>query len=104
MYTIKLSDGKKIENLDLNGNNYIAQEKVEDSVFFGNLDTVTISDGDTETIYHDMVLLSNIVRDGKSWIVLGQKTEQQKREEALMAEIADLKEQLAAAKIILGVE
>lgn len=104
MYTITLANGQKLDNLELNGNNYIAGEVVEDSVFVGNLDTVTIFDGKTETTDHDMMLLSNIVRDGKSWIVLGQKTPQQKREEALMAEIADLKEQLAAAKIILGVK
>lgn len=65
---------------------------------------VIISDGETEVSYHDMQLLSNIVRDGQSWIVLGEKTEQQKKEEMLQAEIADLKDQLAAAKIILGVE
>lgn len=111
MYTITLENGHKLENLELNGNNYIAGEVVEDSVFVGNLDTVTISDGKTETTCHDVVLLSNIVRDGKSWIVLGQKTEQQKREETLMEEITDLKkklsaalEELAAAKIVLGVE
>lgn len=104
MYTITLANGQKLEALELNGNNYIAKEAVDNSVFAGNLDTVTISDGETETTYHDVALLSNIVRDGKSWIVLGQKTAKQKREEALMAEIADLKEQLAAAKIILGVE
>lgn len=111
MYTITLANGHKLEGLDLNGNNYIAQEAVDNSVFLGNLDTVTIFDGEAETTYHDMVLLSNIVREGKSWIVLGQKTEQQKREEVLMSEIADLKEklsaaleELAAAKIVLGVE
>lgn len=104
MYTITLANGYKIENLTLNGNNYIAQQTVENSVFAENLDAVTISDGVTETTYHNMVLLSNIVRNGKSWIVLGQKSAQQQREEAMMAEIADLKEQLAAAKILLGVE
>ena len=111
MHTITFSDGRKLENLELNGNNYVAQTAVDDAVFSTGMDKVTVTDGDVTIVYHDMILVSNIVRDGKSWIVIEQKTEQQKREEALLAEIEDLKEnlsaaleELAAAKIVLGVE
>ena len=82
MYTITLNDGTKLENLELNGNNYIAEGVIEDSVFEGNLDTVVISDGEVTETYTDMMLMSNIVREGKSWIVLGEKTQQQKKDEA----------------------
>lgn len=81
MYKITLSDSTQLENLTLNGNNYIAQGEIADSVFEGKLGTVKIFDGENEEVYTDMVLLSNIVRDGKSWFVLGQKSEQQKEEE-----------------------
>ena len=47
MYTITLADGTKLKNLELNGNNYIAEGVIEDSVFEGNLDTVKITDGET---------------------------------------------------------
>ena len=40
MYTITLSDGTKLKNLELNGNNYISKTILEDSVFEGKLDTV----------------------------------------------------------------
>lgn len=82
MYKITLHDGTVLENLELNGNNYIAEGVIEDSVFADNLATVTITDGTTTETYEDMVLLSNRVDGGRSWFILGEKTEQQKKEEA----------------------
>lgn len=92
MYTITLADGRKLENLELNGNNYIAEGVIEDSVFADNLSTVTISDGETTETFEDMVLLSNRVDGGRSWFVLGEKTEQQKKEEALNRRIAEMEQ------------
>lgn len=83
MYTITLADGTKLENLELNGNNYIAEGVIEDSVFTDNLATVTITDGTATETYEDMLLLSNRVDGGRSWIVLGKKTEQQKAMERI---------------------
>ena len=48
--------------------------------------------GENEEVYTDMVLLSNIVRDGKSWFVLGQKSEQQKAEEDRNRTIEELRQ------------
>ena len=92
MYTITLADGRKLENLELNGNNYIAEGVIEDSVFADNLSTVTISDGETTETFEDMVLLSNREDGGRSWFVLGEKTEQQKKEEALNRRIAEMEQ------------
>lgn len=104
MYKITLADGTELNDLVLNGNNFIAQTAVSDAVFKGNMATVTITnleDGTTEQI-EDGVLLSNIVRDGCSWIVLGQKTPEQKAEEARDKEIAELR--LAMAVLLTGKE
>lgn len=98
MYTITLNDGTKLENLELNGNNYIAEGAIEDSVFEGNLDTVVISDGEVTETYTDMMLMSNIVREGKSWIVLGEKTQQQKKDEARDKQMKELE---AAMTVLL---
>lgn len=97
MYKITLADGTALENLVLNGNNFIAQTAVDDAVFKDNMATVTITnleDGTAEQI-EDGVLLSNIVRDGCSWIVLGQKSAEQKAEEARDKEIAELRRAMA---------
>ena len=97
MYKITLADGTALENLVLNGNNYVASTAVDDAIFKDNVATVTITnleDGTAEQI-EDGVLLSNIVRDGCSWIVLGQKTPEQKAEEARDKELAELRRAMA---------
>ena len=93
MYKITLADGTALENLVLNGNNYVASTAVDDAIFKDNMTIVTITnldDGTAEQI-EDGVLLSNIVRDGKSWLVLGQKSAEQKATEARDKEIAELR-------------
>lgn len=102
MYTITLADGTKLENLELNGNNYIAEGVIEDSVFEGNLETVTITDGETTETFTDMRLMSNRVDGGRSWFVLGEKTEQQKKEEAMARQIAEM--QTAMTVLLTGEE
>ncbi len=78
MYKITLADGKVMDGLELNGNNFIADKVIENSVFDGNLGKVTISDGVRTETYEDMVLRSNRVENGRSWLVFGQKTQQEK--------------------------
>lgn len=99
MYKITLADGTTLENLVLNGNNFIAQMTVDDAVFKDNMASVTITNLEDESSeqIEDGVLLSNIVRDGKSWIVLGQKSAEQKRLEAIDSTFTDL--QMALAEV-----
>ena len=85
MYTITLNDGTQIQNLTLNGNNFISDKIIEDAVFDGNLDRVEISDGEKTTVYEDMFLASNRVDGEKSWIVLLRKTDEMKRQKQMEA-------------------
>ncbi len=99
MYKITLADGTTLENLVLNGNNFISPAAVDAAVFTGNMVSVIITDmesGSTDQM-EDGVLLSNIVRDGRSWFVLGQKSLEQKLREAIDASFTDL--QLALAEV-----
>lgn len=99
MYKITLADGTELNDLVLNGNNFIAAAAVDDAVFKGNMASVVITnleDGTAEQI-EDGVLLSNIVRDGKSWLVLGQKSAEQKRLETIDSTFTDL--QMALAEV-----
>lgn len=94
MYTITLSNGKKLENLELNGNNFVSASSIDNAFFDGGLSEVTITDGSETRTYADMVLLSNREEDGKSWIVLDKKTAQQKEREAALARMQELEEAL----------
>lgn len=102
MYTITLSDNTKLENLVLNGNNYISDNVIDDSVFDNNLSTVKISDGTTTETFTDMILMSNRVEGGKSWFVLGEKTEQQKKEEETNRKIYEIEQAMYA--LLIGEE
>ncbi len=79
---IKLANGTVLDNLELNGNNFISQGIMKDSIFEDNLSTVEITQttgAETTTkIYHNMKLLQNTTRfsGGKqSWFVLAEMTQ-----------------------------
>lgn len=69
-YKITLADGTILDNLTLNGNNFVSDETVDASVFEGNCFPVIINDGITEEIHDNMELVQVTVVDGKSWFVL----------------------------------
>lgn len=92
MYSITLSNGTQLSNLELNGNNFISPEVIEDSVFKGNLNNVVISNGDTHKTFKDMKLVSNRVENGKSWFILCEKTKQEINFDSLNEQIAQVDE------------
>ena len=102
MYQITLHDGAVLDDLELNGNNFISEKVIDDSVFSGNLDTVTISNGETAETYTDMKLLSNRVDGGKSWFVLGEKTEQEKTMERLVSAFSVNAESITDVQLALA--
>lgn len=102
MYKITLHDGTVLDDLELNGNNFISEKVIDDSVFSGNLDTVTISNGETTETYTDMKLLSNRVDGGKSWFVLGEKTAQEKAMERLVASLSVNAESITDVQLALA--
>ena len=102
MYQITLHDGTVLDELELNGNNFISEKVIDDSVFSGNLDTVTISNGETTETYTDMKLLSNRVDGGKSWFVLGEKTAQEKAMERIVASLSVNAESITDVQLALA--
>ena len=102
MYQITLHDGTVLDELELNGNNFISAQVIDDSVFSGNLDTVTISNGETTETYTDMKLMSNRVDGGKSWFVLSEKTEQEKAMERLVSALSVNAESITDVQLALA--
>ena len=89
MHKITLSDGAILDNLELNGNNYISETLIDDSVF-DNLDSVEIYDGKSTQIYTNMKLIQNTLVDGKSWFILAEKSQSELEKEKLEKELTDL--------------
>lgn len=69
-YSITLSNGTKLEDLRLNGNNFISAAPVTKDMFEGNLSEVTVNDGETETTYKDLDLVQITEDGGEYWFVL----------------------------------
>lgn len=75
MWTITLSDGTKITDLEVNGTNFVSKTKINESIFKGNLDTVTISNGESEVEYTDLIFIQQMEwEDGTFYIAFTEKT------------------------------
>ncbi len=81
--TITLADKTVLGPLGLNGNNYISEDVIEDSVFEDNLSKVEIYDSATDqrTVLKDAILVQNIEQDRGSWFILREKTHQEQLED-----------------------
>lgn len=66
IYTITLEDGTQIENLRMNGNNFISQEQINPEIFDGNLGEVTIND----ELHENMGLVQVTQMGDEYWFVL----------------------------------
>ena len=75
-YSVTLSDGTKLDNLTLNGNNFVSSAKLTEGDFKDKLSKVTITDGDDKsTDYTDMVLIQVTQMGDESWFILGEKAQ-----------------------------
>lgn len=75
-YSVTLSDGTKLDNLALNGNNFVSSIKLTEENFKDKLSKVTITDDDGKAKnYTDMVLVQVTQVDDESWFILGEKAQ-----------------------------
>ena len=70
-YKITLADGTEIDNLTLNGNNFISDEDLSESTFARKLHEVTITDPDgNEEVIENAELISLRKEDSKTWFII----------------------------------
>lgn len=75
-YSVTLSDGTKIDNLALNGNNFVSSAKLTEDDFKDKLSKVTVTDDDGKAKnYTDMVLVQVTQVGDESWFILGEKSQ-----------------------------
>lgn len=80
IYKVTLADGTVIDNLRLNGNNYISEKELSADMFLGNLGTVTINDGDKDVMYENMTLVQLAKYDDEYWFILRTMTKKELQE------------------------
>ena len=91
-YTVTLSDGTKLENLTLNGNNFISSVAITEGQFDGKLKSVVITDSEGGEEKHEDMFLVQVSHpnDSEWWFILADKTEDQIKQEQLGQSIASL--------------
>jgi len=89
---IELADGTKLTNLRTNGNNFVSDSPIEDSVFEGNLSTVKITTPEGVAEHKDLKLVQNRQFGAEYMFILAEKTPVEKEKEELMELLADIAE------------
>lgn len=88
-YMIKLSDGTTLENLALNGNNFVSQAEVTDATFSGKLKGVEITDDEGKTEKHDEMEIVQVTHyaDGYYFILVDKVVTETKKLEKAIADL-----------------
>ena len=88
MFKLILADGTEIKNLTRNGDNFISDTKVDESLFAGNLTTLTITDGEDVTIeMNNAELIQQIEYQGKYWLCFRELSARELKDMALESQI-----------------
>ena len=72
-YTMTLANGNILNNLELNGNNYVSETEVTTDIFEGNISPIEISDGDNVEIFDNMELVRIANWENKWWVLILEK-------------------------------
>lgn len=70
VYKITLADGTVIDNLTLNGNNFVSKTPIDYEQFEDNLSHVVINDGETDDVHENMMLVGNSIMDKNYLFIL----------------------------------
>lgn len=87
MYTIMLSNGLEIENLELNGNNYVSKTKIDENIFTKeNLSKVTIFNKETIETFENLIFVQQMEIQGEFYLFFREHTEQELKDKKLEEE------------------
>ena len=92
MYSIKLADGTILDNLELNGNNFIPKKDIDTNIFKNNLSKISIIDGEgnIEELNHFRIVFADVA--GRQSFIIAEKTKEEIEKETLYQLLADLTE------------
>lgn len=90
MVTITLQNGTTIKDLMLNGTNYISGRHIDESIFRGNMGTVTFDDDDGgRKVMRNAELIQQVTYDGGStwWLCFRELSQRELLDMELRAKI-----------------
>jgi hypothetical protein len=89
---IKLSNNTILEDVRLNGNNYVTNEVVTEETFKDGLNEVEVCDGDDVQVLKNQKLVQISKYGDENYFILVEKTKDELENEELKKKIADLTE------------
>ena len=100
MVTITLSNGIKLNNLKLNGTNFVSTDKIDETIFKNIIDEAKVTTEEKEYTMKNVYLLQQVQYGDEWYFILEEKkiTEQEKINAQLMLQIAQLKAQVNGVK------
>ena len=87
IYKVILADGTVIDNLTLNGNNFISKEPIDSVVFTANCSPVVINDGSIDEVHEHMELVQIMENGNEFWFVLRDITEKELEQAQIKSDI-----------------
>lgn len=87
MISITLSDGTILDNLTLNGDNFISINKIDESIFENNLSPTIINIDGIETVHSHMNLLQIKKYGYEWWFVIQDISEQELRDNRIQSQL-----------------
>ena len=86
-YRITLADGTILDNLTMNGNNFISEEAIDASIFDGTCSPVIINDGTNEEVHEHMDLVQVTTVDKKRSFVIRDIPQKEREQTTLKSEL-----------------
>lgn len=87
MWKIILADRTELKGFTQNGNNYVSQEQIDESLFANNLATLTITNGEEKIVLHNAELIQQMQHDDGWYLCFRELTKQEMEAAALSAKI-----------------
>ena len=99
-YSVTLSDGTKLDNLALNGNNFVSASEVTKDTFKGKLSKVTIVDEDGKSTDHGEMELIQVAHysDGYYFILADKQVTPEDQLQEAVADLTSMVMALTAAQ------
>ena len=87
-YTIRLADGRELKKLTKNGDNFVSETQVDESIFEYNTQTVTITDEEgNETVLHNAEFIQQMEFADGFYICFREKSEMELAMENFQSQI-----------------
>lgn len=87
-YMIILSDGTEINDLRLNGNNYISKKEITESMFKGKCAVVSISDGVSSLKMNNVEVIHVTKMEDEWWFALRELSQEELTQKQIRSDIA----------------